>query len=213
MKRSFRILIVASVSLLALTSHAAPTCVSGAKASIPPRPEGCEPVPGSEPIPLEGPVIACESWRDCAVVELGCCDSCNGGFAVAVNDAYECEVIQKNSEICDGSEICTKCWCGPLFARCSFGECATVRPPDPVLWNSCRVASDCALVELGCCDHCNGGRAVSVNREYADEVRETMSDACGEGHACTLMGCPAIEPVCREGMCTYATSPGGYKAE
>lgn len=67
---------------------------------------------------------------------------------------------------------------------------------------ACGADEDCAVVELECCDHCNGGTAVGVHKDVAADVRKEYvpADVC-EGKACTLMACPAAEPICRAGRC------------
>lgn len=68
-------------------------------------------------------------------------------------------------------------------------------------WVDCRTEDDCAIVEVGCCDHCNGGAITAVNRAYAERARELIARAtCGgrcSGPACT---------GCTKKACDAATS-------
>jgi hypothetical protein len=66
---------------------------------------------------------------------------------------------------------------------------------------ACTAESDCAGVEIACCDHCNGGTVVGIHRDHAAEVKATYRADC-EGTICTEMGCvedPA--PICKQGIC------------
>jgi hypothetical protein len=74
-------------------------------------------------------------------------------------------------------------------------------PLDPAL-TQCTIAGDCTVVELGCCDACNGGVAVAVRSDARGDVIDEYSEACGPTVACTLMGCPPLEAVCDAGTCT-----------
>jgi hypothetical protein len=58
------------------------------------------------------------------------------------------------------------------------------------------------MVELECCDHCNGGTAVGVHRDFEAEVKKDYVGEveCG-GVACTRRGCETPTPVCRDGQC------------
>ena len=68
---------------------------------------------------------------------------------------------------------------------------------------ACSTDADCAVVEIECCDHCNGGSVVSVDRDTAADVRAEYAgpDRC-KGTACTRMAC-VQEPVaiCRQQRC------------
>ena len=66
---------------------------------------------------------------------------------------------------------------------------------------SCTEPSDCVVVELGCCDACNGGFAVAVNTASAAQVRADHAQDCGEGMACTEMACPDWVVTCDDGTC------------
>jgi hypothetical protein len=67
---------------------------------------------------------------------------------------------------------------------------------------ACTVDGDCAAVEIECCDHCNGGTAVGVHRDSAEEVRAQYAGGTKcEGTACTLMACAPATPICRQERC------------
>ncbi|MCA9566573.1 MAG: hypothetical protein KC656_01980 [Myxococcales bacterium] len=65
----------------------------------------------------------------------------------------------------------------------------------------CEQPSDCVVVELGCCDACNGGTAVSVRADRRDEVVDTYAETCGASTACTLIGCGALYATCVDSTC------------
>ena len=155
------------------------------------------------PLSIDGQVIACQEDDDCVIVELGCCDACNGGWSATVNKKFEDDVIERNHDTCTGNEICTDMWCGYQFARCENGTC-TSRTED---WQDCEIDEDCVVVELGCCDHCNGGRVIASHKDYADDIREMLGDQCEENTACTLMACANEIPKCDGGRCTHEPDP------
>jgi hypothetical protein len=65
---------------------------------------------------------------------------------------------------------------------------------------ACGADADCAAVEMGCCDHCNGGMAVGVHRDFAADVHQTVLGDCDDT-ACTEIACLAAKPICRQGRC------------
>lgn len=78
-------------------------------------------------VPLEFEFRACLDDTDCTIVELGCCDECNGGAAVATrtdraDDAFD-EYRQRG---CGGLD-CTQLACNPLVARCVNDLCVVDR--------------------------------------------------------------------------------------
>jgi hypothetical protein len=68
-------------------------------------------------------------------------------------------------------------------------------------FTTCTQPTDCVVVELGCCDDCNGGLAVAVNNASAAEVEAAFSESCGNNTACTLMACADWEISCDAGTC------------
>jgi hypothetical protein len=157
----------------------------------------------TEALSLDGQVIACQEDSDCTVVELGCCDHCNGGWSASINKDYAEQVELRNHDSCESDEFCTEMWCGYEFPRCVNGQCSA-RTED---WNYCEEDSDCVVVELGCCDHCNGGRVVVANIDHAQDVKETMGDDCEWYRGCTLMACAPYVPFCDEGTCYAEQDP------
>jgi hypothetical protein len=98
-----------------------------------------------------------------------------------------------------------------VVAACSNGE-----PPvnDDIVNISgvviaCAEDTDCVVVEIGCCDHCNGGEVASVNVAYAEEVEEYHTRDCGDQVMCTMMACPDELPRCRDGECEHYTDTSG----
>ncbi len=82
--------------------------------------------------------------------------------------------------------------------------CAPEYPPPteiPVEYTACDSPEDCVVVELGCCDECNGGEARSVNGDHANAVIDRYSETCGPGTACTEIGCAAWVTTCERNVC------------
>ena len=96
-----------------------------------------------------------------------------------------------------------------VFAACSQGKSTTPAVDDKAIADldasvvECTKDEDCVVVEIGCCDHCNGGEVVAVNAAYAEEVEDYHKPDCGETYACTMMACPDELPRCREGECEH----------
>ena len=67
---------------------------------------------------------------------------------------------------------------------------------------SCVMDEDCAVVEMGCCDYCNGGWQMAVNSKHADRAAQIWHEpSCGT-EACTKMACvDTYSPVCDGGVC------------
>jgi hypothetical protein len=66
---------------------------------------------------------------------------------------------------------------------------------------ACDFDEDCVVLELGCCDHCNGGTLVSVGLEYIDEAAWKLRSRDCAG-TCAENECGIdFEPVCDDGVC------------
>lgn len=71
---------------------------------------------------------------------------------------------------------------------------------DPLV--ACTVDTDCTIIEVGCCDHCNGGAMMSVANAHVDAARDRWQDHECTNTACTERGCDWHEaPVCDNGTC------------
>ena len=104
--------------------------------------------------------------------------------------------------------------CVLLFLAIALAGCPKEKasvPPDNTGGGSsefderqaCTADTDCAAVEIECCDHCNGGQVVGVHKDYASEVMRQYAshDECA-GTACTKMACiDDPEPICKQGIC------------
>ena len=77
-------------------------------------------------------------------------------------------------------------------------------PPDPLPaeFVACDLDTDCVLVELGCCDGCNGGETRAVAADHADAVIDQYSEVCIGETACTLVACEAVSASCVAGVCS-----------
>ncbi len=89
-----------------------------------------------------------------------------------------------------------------------LAACINAGYPPPAIvppeYTACESAADCVVVELGCCDACNGGEARSVNAEHEDEVRTRYSEVCSIGMGCTEMGCAPWQTTCEDNICGLA---------
>lgn len=79
---------------------------------------------------------------------------------------------------------------------------------DPV-WLVCSQADDCTVIEIGCCDHCNGGEAIGVRKDKMEIAKAALGPAPGEcqNTECTLMGCAPMIPECAAGQCKATPDP------
>ncbi len=102
-----------------------------------------------------------------------------------------------------------KLW--PLVVVLSVAGCDHFPPPDPLpsQYTTCAVATDCVVTELGCCDACNGGLAVTVRADQEAEVIRLYAENCPGSTACTEMGCPPPVVDCVAGTCT--ASEGSFE--
>jgi hypothetical protein len=73
--------------------------------------------------------------------------------------------------------------------------------PDPAAV-ACADDAECRVIEIACCDHCNGGTLASVRADHADEIAAAQRAGCGDV-ACTERGCAGGQPTCEQGRCAY----------
>ncbi len=78
-------------------------------------------------LPLDSRYTSCAAAEDCVPVELGCCDACNGGLAVAVHRDMAAEAMSRFGEQCAGVTACTEIGCPAWETRCDGGSCAMER--------------------------------------------------------------------------------------
>ncbi len=71
----------------------------------------------------------------------------------------------------------------------------------PAEYTACDAPDDCTVVELGCCDECNGGTARSVATEHAATVAERYAEGCAPGQGCNEMGCAPWATTCEDNVC------------
>lgn len=74
----------------------------------------------------------------------------------------------------------------------------------PDAWRACSAADECKLVEVACCDHCNGGKVVSVNARHVPDA-EKLRPQCGPT-MCTKRAC-LTRASCESGACVVQ-APG-----
>jgi hypothetical protein len=76
-------------------------------------------------------------------------------------------------------------------------------PPDD--WTRCDRDEDCAPVEVGCCDHCNGGKLLVVNaRNTKEALGRYATKSCTSG--CTEVACGPTRVLCEQNRCTRANA-------
>ncbi len=89
------------------------------------------------------------------------------------------------------------------FVACSTDE--PWNPPDQpavdAAYTDCSGGQTCVVVELGCCDHCNGGSAIAVIEGQQATATAEYGETCGNRLACTEIGCAPLTAVCNEGTC------------
>ncbi len=90
-----------------------------------------------------------------------------------------------------------------LFLFACEGTNPDYPPPSPLPADlvTCSAPADCVIVELVCCDACNGGTAVAVRADMATSVRDTYSETCPNDVACTELGCAPTVADCVADVC------------
>jgi hypothetical protein len=109
--------------------------------------------------------------------------------------------------------------CGAPPVHSSITEAQPVELPAE--WVDCRQDSDCVALEMGCCDHCNGGWVVAVNRAHVTRATGAYHQACDSyertlpdgniefcGPSCTELGCGGIGQRCSVGRCVWTWDAG-----
>lgn len=69
---------------------------------------------------------------------------------------------------------------------------------------SCKSDLDCVAMETECCDHCNGGKALSVAKAYLTEAKALFGPSKCEGIACTEMACAPSKVLCNNNKCALS---------
>ncbi len=98
-----------------------------------------------------------------------------------------------------------------VLALAALG-CNPEYPPPaelPAEYTACDAPEDCVVVELGCCDACNGGEARSVSADQVAPVEERYAEVCQPGTACTEIGCPAWQTTCEDNVCGLVRDSSG----
>ena len=103
----------------------------------------------------------------------------------------------------------------------STGKPGSTERPVPAQWTACQADADCKLVEMGCCDHCNGGWVISVHRDHASAASAAHHEKCAatiepegdeygtsiSGTSCTELGCVS-RAKCDDGTCGWGRMGG-----
>lgn len=70
-------------------------------------------------------------------------------------------------------------------------------------WFQCTADTDCEYQEIECCDVCNGGTALVLNKKFSAEARKALNPSTCEGTVCTQMACVSqITASCQNNACT-----------
>ncbi|MCO4748079.1 MAG: hypothetical protein KC912_25015 [Proteobacteria bacterium] len=90
-----------------------------------------------------------------------------------------------------------------LLAACGTGTVwnPPIQADLDAAYTTCADGESCVIVQLGCCDHCNGGAAVAVNSGSLSTVVDELGEDCSGQFACTEMGCAPITAECRDDAC------------
>lgn len=83
----------------------------------------------------------------------------------------------------------------------------------PTEWFACTADTDCEAVQVGCCDHCNGGKIVALNTTHkaAALADPRVKENCNSAPACTEMACAPHVAACKEGKCVSSPDPNWGK--
>ncbi len=158
---------------------------------------------GSAPITVDEKYLDCNTATDCKVLEVGCCDICNGGGGIAVNKVFADEAYKKYKKICSPNWICTAMACPPPVAYCKDKKCAFLKSTNEA--RRCQKNEDCIIVKGGCCDHCNGGSLDAINKEFVDlyhSVPEFTNPDCSQ-IICTKEPCYETVATCSSDYCSF----------
>jgi hypothetical protein len=72
-------------------------------------------------------------------------------------------------------------------------------------WRSCKADTECVLVQTTCCDQCNGGKAVAVNKSRIQDAQK-LRPQC-QNTACTKRAC-MTRAACDNGACALQAFGG-----
>jgi len=68
-------------------------------------------------------------------------------------------------------------------------------------WFTCVADEECTVIELKCCDYCNGGEALAVAKGHAADAKAALgTQDCG-GMMCTEEACQPLKASCNAGHC------------
>jgi hypothetical protein len=168
----------------------------------------------------------CRAADDCEVIETGCCDHCNGGAVISVNDAYARlareHVVQTD---CEGIE-CTERACAAEVPTCEDGRCGSIPDPGWIGPEDCELLDEVACEAVAACAPIRGAQEEDVcvsdfdtwNRMYrgcrAAEIgcgeAETCANDPESGRRMTFPDTciPAGWAVCDAAPCEVATTCG-----
>lgn len=83
--------------------------------------------------------------------------------------------------------------------------------PGPVF--ACTRDDDCEVIQLDCCDSCEGGRRLAVNRTQIEHANAAWrDDGCADAICEPLTCAQTLEPLCDGGVCARreeSTNPDG----
>jgi hypothetical protein len=125
------LLIAATIAIAACANRPATTAADDDRAqeAMTVRVIGLKPARGPRlelPTVVDEAMFTCSDTAECVVVETGCCDHCNGGALLAVNNRYsDAAMAAFRQRECDDETSCTKMACEYSYTPvCDAGTCA-----------------------------------------------------------------------------------------
>lgn len=124
----------AAIACTGIGGGQADTAAPTPAATTPPAPDAKAPAPTDD-----AALVACTVDADCEVVEMGCCDACNGGFYMSIAKTHHAAAIARWHET-DCSGACTERACEWHEAPvCDAGVCARMEDRVDANGNATRV--------------------------------------------------------------------------
>lgn len=106
----------------------------------------------------------------------------------------------------------------PQTTSSSPAETPVVEPPGPsplptaalseaerAKFRACSTDADCTAIDIDCCNLCNGGTAMPLNKAFVDEARKRLLEPkdCS-AVSCTDAPCEMPATTCHESVCSFS---------
>ena len=70
---------------------------------------------------------------------------------------------------------------------------------------ACTTSSDCIAINIDCCDLCNGGTAMPLNKAHAEQaVAKLLTPKDCSSASCGDVPCDLPPTICHEGKCAFS---------